>query len=1003
MSRKKKYQNGGNPLLGGLLGSLTSQASVNYPEAMRVGQTRPEEIANMAAAEQGRHDAINYIKSDRYKKLLLKELKKSKASDYPNQVKPSFEELYTERLSRVEQSPLQHIEKSPYIWDYTQQTGYGGQNLSYPGAKGKVISSTYANPLFDPSVMTEAGVPVRDQATEFRQLGLEEALHGSHNPFYSKGNTSIPLAKPGIKDTGKRFKNITPYARDIIKSNTVAPENITDFPEGLDAEVIKQKQDYTVVPTEIITQIPKVLGEGNVKGKFRNKDFNTMINNPTISSERLLNATSGSMNPFEKLQQSRQGKSPEEKKFYKETRKKTKEILNNIAMGEADSIPVAKYGGQMNIKQLIKKYQLGGTTQNQYMSYMMEEPTYAKNAYDKYMMQAGMIPQYFMGGFFGAKDQSPEDKQKMQGYQQMIGNVGTAGSGAINSTMDWKQREGYDVSGEPIQKGMEAGFGSNPMSSMFMGIGKMGEGAVDKAVPGLGESIFSPHKKYLRAWREKNPRYLIPVAGSIIAAADEKKEMRAEEVQRQTALNPYGDSQFRNGGELIKYNAPSHENGGQMITANGTPTNNPNQAVAEIEKQETMHEGYIFSDTLKHKSGKTFADVSKAIEKHFKNKRGAIEQRTKRMQMDMLKAQNEKTRQQVETMTNGGSIPKYNNGGGVLAYKEPEYTLAGVPVQFNPVAQYSTEPIATLSPSQLQVPTSEQNKFSQGLANLGDPNVQAKEVGIPGLTFRAQTSYPFTGRDTTPLKTIDPSSLSIPYNSETVSKVDAPTLTQETSKKGKLGTDYLTPARIGKGIEMAGKAGILASGYDKVNPQLNPNAKAAADLMRKRKINTQALLNQINLQRNAALASNQNARSLNVKRGLDQRTFASAAQQAMMANLSEQQANANFRAQEAQTLAALGSEEARAKAVADDLTARNKGQWLTNLGTVLGDVGRAGAFETKVKVNDMQVAEGLSLLGAKYERFGVDADTYQRLKSGKYTSADVKKLEESIIRYKGNE
>lgn len=711
------------------------------------------------------------------------------------------------------------------------------------------------------------------------------------------------------------------------------------------------------------------------------------------------------------------------------------------------------------------------------------------------------LPKYDMGG------DTPKKLFDINNFGQ-LGNIAGAATGSINSELDWKNTKEYSVANDPLQKTIESGLGSNPITSTFMNIGKAGEALGDSIAPGLGEGLFSPHKSVMRAFKEGKPEYMIPIVGSMIAAGDSKKQLNQETLDKSKLLNPYGDSVLKLGGALIKYNAPSHENGGQMITSTGAETNNPNKAIAEIEKKETMHNGYVFSDTLKAPNGKTFAAVSKTIENRFKSKNDPISEKTRKLQLDLLKSQNETLKNQVENMTPtmelggdpikgklrkvassmgesnldtnmddsysqgddfnfrldytksqlekdgisvegarnlnrmnfgaynpsfweqelhkldkegeqnkkyypniklkcGGGVKKMDNGGdptklfgeeiipgaggnyfgtfdGLNLLGLPEYVKPGdkktySTTQINPVANPTTGLVDNIAL---------QNKNM--LRNLGESESNS---------YRLLNNYS-GGVDINDVKAVDELNKS---GVETVVKTDKngnQVVVPKTGIESK-GMDYLTPARIGKGIEMAGKAGILSAGYDKVKPELNPESAKVKELMKNR-INNQALLNQINLQRNAALVSNQDARSLNVKRALDARTYNSAAKAAMTAKLQEQMQNNAYKQQEAGVLSQLGSEEARAKVYAEDATARNKGQWLTNLGTVLGDVGRAGEFETKVKVNDMQVAESLAMLGMKYQDYGVDANTYKRLKEGKYTIADVEKLQEGLIKYKGN-
>ena len=208
---------------------------------------------------------------------------------------------------------------------------------------------------------------------------------------------------------------------------------------------------------------------------------------------------------------------------------------------------------------------------------------------------------------------------------------------------------------------------------------------------------------------------------------------------------------------------------------------------------------------------------------------------------------------------------------------------------------------------------------------------------------------------------------------------------------------YLAPFIAGKGIEMLGKGIILATGYDKEKPVYNPYADKVRKLMAERSIDFTALMNQNNLQRNYAMEqSRDSARSVNVMRALNQGIYNTAAQKATELKLAERQANMGYRGEEANTLFQLGEYDRKAKELANDLTARNKGQWLTNVGTYLGDIGRAGEFGTKVRLNDMQIKEGFALMKHRYEDFGIDEESYKRLTSGKYTNEDLIKFKDAL-------
>jgi hypothetical protein len=117
--------------------------------------------------------------------------------------------------------------------------------------------------------------------------------------------------------------------------------------------------------------------------------------------------------------------------------------------------------------------------------------------------------------------------------------------------------------------------------------------------------------------------------------------------------------QFEIGGEFKQYNAPSHANGGQYIDTNGNPTNQ-NKAVAEIEKNENSHDGFVYSDHLVNSdTGNTFAKDAKDIEKMTKGK-DDISKQSKILQLLKLKEKNKIAAQVTEVKQ--AAIPKAQNG-----------------------------------------------------------------------------------------------------------------------------------------------------------------------------------------------------------------------------------------------------------------------------------------------------------------------------------------------------
>lgn len=466
----------------------------------------------------------------------------------------------------------------------------------------------------------------------------------------------------------------------------------------------------------------------------------------------------------------------------------------------------------------------------------------------------------------------------------------------------------------------------------------------------------------------------LPLVGDILKASDKgiqnqamREQYRKQQRKELQSTNPFGEASeaFKMGGmikkKLHKYYAPKHENGGMMLDNSLQPTNNPNDAIAEIEKEETIYDDYVFSDTLKHQSGKTFADVSKYIDKKYKNKNSDLDNKARNMELKLLSLENEQAKD-LDTYKNGGNIPKYPDGGDLL-FDEP---LGDEPYLGSHLLE---------------------NKQGNEWIALDKPVLyQIMDNEAKTKTYTQPEGYNLPMDLTKPTSTIP--------KSET---------TSEETTTDKKGFNYILPSIIGKGTELLGKAAILGKGYDRVTPRLNEEAMRIKNLMAKRGIDYTALVNRINLSKNAQMQSNQNARSLNVKRALDNATYANAQQQKMNTKLQENQLNNQYRGEEAQMLDKLGMEKAQALHTADVEEAQNKGQYQTNVGTLLGDIGRAGAFETKRRVNDMQVKESLALLGEKYADFGVDEETYKRLMNGTYTNSDLKVLNKSVIKHKGNE
>ena len=119
-------------------------------------------------------------------------------------------------------------------------------------------------------------------------------------------------------------------------------------------------------------------------------------------------------------------------------------------------------------------------------------------------------------------------------------------------------------------------------------------------------------------------------------------------------------NRYAEGGQLTHYNGLPHELGGI-----------PLKPGAEVEDGETGHNDFVFSDQLVDPiEGKTYADVSKKLEKDYKDLTDPRVQKDLDLALEKLKKRQEAQKRvegiaTAEEFRAGGSIKKYFEGGGV--------------------------------------------------------------------------------------------------------------------------------------------------------------------------------------------------------------------------------------------------------------------------------------------------------------------------------------------------
>lgn len=201
---------------------------------------------------------------------------------------------------------------------------------------------------------------------------------------------------------------------------------------------------------------------------------------------------------------------------------------------------------------------------------------------------------------------------------------------------------------------------------------------------------------------------------------------------------------------------------------------------------------------------------------------------------------------------------------------------------------------------------------------------------------------------------------------------------------GEEGNVY-TPALLGSAANIGINAAILAGGYDKVAPNNNKYEDEVRTTMQDRNIDMTAVQNRIQGAFNAGRENLKNARSANVRNAFDQNLSVGAMEQTANASLQQQQINNQYKADYANVINNLGMQDVQARNLSDELTARNKGQFQSNLSQFGANVAENSKFFTKLKANDKMNALYLDIINQTSNDFQIDPDLLGKLKQGKFS------------------
>jgi len=122
---------------------------------------------------------------------------------------------------------------------------------------------------------------------------------------------------------------------------------------------------------------------------------------------------------------------------------------------------------------------------------------------------------------------------------------------------------------------------------------------------------------------------------------------------------------------LLSYSGPKHKYGGIGVNKSLMPTSKTN-AIAELEGGETSYKDYVFSEFLKDpSSNKSFAELSKKIDKKYKGKKDKISLESRERELSNLAKLNEELRMKEESF----NVQKFQDGGSITDLKNEQNAI----------------------------------------------------------------------------------------------------------------------------------------------------------------------------------------------------------------------------------------------------------------------------------------------------------------------------------------
>jgi len=380
--------------------------------------------------------------------------------------------------------------------------------------------------------------------------------------------------------------------------------------------------------------------------------------------------------------------------------------------------------------------------------------------------------------------------------------------------------------------------------------------------------------------------------------------------------------------------------------------------------------------------GKTFAEVATLIASKYKNRdTDATQKSSYDMEIQELMHMNESVKMQDAAMENAkqilkcGGKMKYGDGGRLKKDQVPHKKAADFAQPPNTNIPFTLPYLGTTPPDNVGVRPPLMPQAPLALAY--NPTTSVSDS--IGNTLKAAMS----GKP--------------PLNAQPPLKEGESFQTLEQPKKPGLLTrmfgpdsNIYNPAMAGQLANLGINVAMLAGGYDKETPTTNKYETDVRRLMAERGVDNTAVQNRITGAANASRQNLQNVRSANVRNAMEQNIGASQMEQAAGAELQSQQMRNQLTGEYSNVLNNLGLQEAQARFAADELTARNKGNYQTNLSKFGAGLAENSKFFTRQKANDKLNQLYTEIINLKAEDVGIGEELWKKITTGgEITANDI--------------